>query len=363
MSHEIRTPMNGILVASQLLLTEDLDSDVFDNVQIIERSAKSLLGIINDILDFSKLQEGKFKVERIPVDLDRIFEDMDRLFSMQASAKQLFFRCQYPVMQNKLMGDPVRIRQVLINLIGNGLKFTEKGEVALVVSFEEIDEKKVKMKMQVRDTGCGLPEDKLKSIFEEFTQADETVGRKFGGTGLGLSISKNLSELMGGSIIVTSVLGSGSVFSFEIEMDFATKEDLAVIEPVTSEEIELWEGEPKVLLVDDNVINLTVGAKFLAKYPLSVEKAKDGRDACEKVFTGEFDLILMDIQMPVMDGITAAVKIQEHFPRGDGPALVAMTASALQDEREEYREAGFDGVILKPFTKQEMLKILNKHLA
>jgi len=365
MSHEIRTPMNGIIGMSDLALDSTTDAERNEYMKIVKSSAESLLGIINDILDFSKVEAGKLSIEHIPFDLPETVAQCQRTLSVPAHTKGLSIR--YEVASDipaHVYGDPVRLRQVLLNLLGNAIKFTERGEVVISIQRVSHGEKAASVLFSVRDTGIGIPADKLDHIFEAFSQADTSTTRKYGGTGLGLSISKRIVELMGGTLAVESTPGVGSNFHFTLPFEIAA----AGTQPVhgatagAGESAAVATTSITLLLVEDNPTNQQLAIRLLEKWGHRVALAVNGQEALDKIAAGlRFDLILMDMQMPVMGGVdaTRAIRRMEAAQSLPRMPIIAMTANAMQGDRETCLAAGMDDYVSKPINQTELAQKLH----
>jgi len=397
MSHEIRTPMNGVIGFTNLLADTALTVEQREHIEIIRSSGETLLTLINDILDFSKIEAGRMELERVPFDLRLAVQQALAVLKTRAAAKGIELRSQIdPAVPTVVISDTTRLRQVLLNLIGNGIKFTERGEVAVEVrrcpvrvsrdySRSELNTElfrrqqaaveTIDLLFTVRDTGIGIPPDRLNRLFKPFSQVDTSTTRRFGGTGLGLIISKRLCELMGGGIHVESTPGFGSAFHFTIQAQVANTAALST--PVVATHAEQLPGSGRtqnvalsdrvprclrVLLVEDNRVNQALAGALLKKFECEIRLAEDGRKALEALRAEAFDLVLMDVCMPEMDGCEATRRVRagECGVERQDIYITAMTANAMEGDREKCLDAGMDAYLSKPIDKSELAAVLER---
>lgn len=361
MSHELRTPLNGVLGTANLLLDGTLTGEQHERVEIIRQSGGSLLSLLNDILDISKVESGRLELEDIDFDLDVVLSTVADLWGPQIEAKGLrFVRDDSDMPFPILRSDPARIRQILFNVISNALKFTEQGSITLKLTQKPKGTGFAETTLEVIDTGAGIPPDRVGRIFEKFVQADNSITRRYGGSGLGLALCKSFAAALNGNIGVKSKLGEGSTFWFRIICPIGDAEK--VQEAIREESVDNMGGDRtvRILVAEDNKINQTVIIAMLEKAGHHVDVVNNGLEAVSAVMRTPYDVILMDVQMPEMDGITATKKIRSlDGERGDMP-IIALTANAMVGDREQYLEAGMTDYVSKPIEPAKLAAALRR---
>ena len=357
MSHEIRTPMNAVIGMTNLLLQENPKADQMGNLTALKFSAENLLALLNDILDFSKIEAGKIDILNVPTDLIQIVQGLRNSFDLLAKEKGISLIANVdPGIPRNLLGDPVRINQVLTNLVGNALKFTEKGSVSISLKLKRNYQNSAIVEFFITDTGIGIHQDQQDNIFKEFTQVHTDKTKRYGGTGLGLTISQRLINLLGGQIRVNSKTGEGSTFYYSLRFT-KYKEEVkkSGIEPLKEDLV--FSKSFRILIVEDNEINKIITEKFLQKWGMEVDHAENGQIAIEKYQAEDFDLILMDLEMPIMSGYDATIHIRNLRDKKKSKIpIIALTASAMQDIQKKIFDLGMNDFILKPFNPQELKK-------
>ena len=384
MSHEIRTPLNAVIGMSSLLEGTSLDDTQREYAQTIHTGGDALLVLINDILDYSKIEAGHLELENHPFDLVACIDSALDMVSLRAAEKGIGLVHDFnPSLPPTLIGDITRLRQILVNLFSNAIKFTDQGNVVVTVALEEgrpgadIEHPEpVRLHFSVRDSGIGIPPERMDRLFRSFSQVDASTTRKYGGTGLGLAISKRLVEIMAGRIWVESsgVPGEGSTFHFTIRLSATTQAIVPEIQrqsrraaatsPITAAKLNIeakTEGTPRLLLVEDNHVNQRVAVHLLARLGHRADLASNGLEALEALRHRQYDLVLMDVHMPIMDGIEATRRIVAEFPTATRPCIVAMTANAMEGDRLECLAAGMDDHIAKPIRLDVLEGVLKKY--
>ncbi|MBW8015469.1 MAG: PAS domain S-box protein [Planctomycetes bacterium] len=366
MSHEIRTPMNGVISMVDLALDKDLDEEVYDYLMVCKSSANALLAIINDILDFSKIEAGKIDIEIVKCSTQRILIDIDAMMRSRASEKavdfDIVFDSEIPQFINS---DITRVRQCLLNLVGNGLKFTERGSITIHVSSQTLKDMPA-VRFDVKDTGIGIPPEQQKLIFDKFSQADSSTTRKFGGTGLGLAITTQLIELLGGTISVVSMPGEGSTFSMTIPSNIEpgsqpmiSKLDRSNLDRDDKPEILNTKLSGNILIAEDDLINQKSIKAILSKTDLTLTIVEDGKQAVDEASTGKYDLVLMDMQMPVMDGTEATAILRKQ---GSEIPIIAVTANVMKQDIDKCLDAGCNSHLSKPIDRAKLFETLAEYL-
>lgn len=362
-SHELRTPMNVISSLIFLLSQSSLDGNQRDKINKVNKASHLILNIINNFLDFNRLEKGHINLERIPFSPKGEISDVIAFFADDIREKGLYLESHLDNnIPEVLWGDPYRFTQILTNLTGNAIKFSKRGTISLGVFVEQLSRNNCRLNITVKDEGIGIDEDKMEKLFLPFTQADDSISRQFGGSGLGLAICYQLVHLMGGTISVTSQKGKGSAFTLSVPFDIARKEDCK--EEQLKDVLDSYQGA-KVLYVEDNPINREIGLELLKMAQLDVRTAENGIDALESMVSHDFDLVLMDIQMPFMDGFTAVRKIRERETSHGLPRtpVVALTAHFLKEDINRAYEAGMDGHISKPISIAQLNREFSKWLS
>ncbi len=363
MSHEIRTPLNGVLGMAQVMAAEALSPTQRERVQIIQKSGETLLAILNDVLDLAKIEAGKLELETAPFDAAELARGAHGAFGGIAEQKDLRFELTVePEAKGVYLGDGTRVRQILYNLVSNALKFTERGEVRVTIAAADPG-----LTIRVRDTGIGIPADRLDQLFEKFEQADASTTRRFGGTGLGLSICRDLVRLMNGTVSVESEVGRGSCFTATLPLPHVAEEAAVVRhEPAPHPAAEPMEaGSLRVLAAEDNAVNQLVLRTMLQQVGIEPTIVGDGRAAVEAWEAGAWDIILMDVHMPVMDGVSATRAIrQREAAAGRAPTpILALTANAMSHQVAEYIASGMDGFVAKPIEISALFTAIETALA
>jgi signal transduction histidine kinase/CheY-like chemotaxis protein len=349
LSHEIRTPLHGLLGATSLLADSPLGKDQRELVHTMRLSGEALFSLVNDVLDLSRIEAGRLEIDPLPFRVQSTVEEVIAVLSVEAQRKGIELNSRVsPSVAPYLLGDRLRIRQVLVNLVGNAVKFTERGSITVQVACLESNAGEQLLHFSVEDTGIGIPAEIQPRLFQKFTQADNSTTRRYGGSGLGLAICKNLVELMNGSIGVRSCPGEGSTFWFTLRLPVAPQ-SVAENLPVVAVPQSSWSGKARALVVEDNSVNQKLARRFLEKLGCEVEVAANGEEALHLIGNRSFDIIFMDCHMPVLDGFETARAIrQKEANSGRHTPIVAMTAGAMEGDREACLDAGMDDYLAKP---------------
>nr|WP_228550723.1 response regulator [Endozoicomonas sp. OPT23] len=359
MSHEIRTPINGVIGMAELLLSENPEAGQKENIQIIHSSATSLIDIINDILDYSKIEAGKLSLENVTFDLHKLLKESCDVFHLQAIEKRLELKSDLKTGTPQFInGDPTRVRQITLNLLSNAFKFTEQGSITLFSGIIEQDNQTY-LEIKVSDTGIGMTDEQCKSVFNTFQQADSSTTRRYGGTGLGLSITNKLVKLMGGDITVESTPKTGTYFTLKIatrissqQKDFNQESSQSLSDIQTRYQL-------SVLVAEDNKVNQLVIKKYLQKFGIEPQIVEDGLQALKYCKEHQPDLVLMDCEMPEMDGLEATKQIKKLYSNKKSPIIIGLSAHAMSEQKQKALTAGMDDYLCKPVTINQLNSALS----